>query len=141
MDWLRDGFVPLFEQEAWVYFRDPWKARNAYIDVLLDRGREAQERFFSRQGLSGLNEEKKRRALELLEMQNHLLAMFTSCGWFFDDPSGLETAIVLKHAARALAWGRSLFGVDRQKEFLDKLEDCRIYFPERGKETNPNALP
>jgi hypothetical protein len=35
-------------------------------------------------------------------MQRHALLMFTSCGWFFDELSGLETVQVIQYAARAL---------------------------------------
>jgi hypothetical protein len=38
----------------------------------------------------------------LLEAEQHSLAMFTSCAWFFDDLGRLEPQIVLRHAARAL---------------------------------------
>ena len=38
----------------------------------------------------------------LLEALQHMLAMFTSCAWFFDDLGRLEPRIVLRHAARAL---------------------------------------
>lgn len=38
----------------------------------------------------------------LLEVEQHALAMFTSCAWFFDDIGRLEPRIVLRHAARAL---------------------------------------
>ncbi|HRP07652.1 MAG TPA: DUF3536 domain-containing protein [Gemmatimonadales bacterium] len=36
------------------------------------------------------------------ELERHRLAMFTSCGWFFDDIARIEPKIVLRHAARAL---------------------------------------
>jgi hypothetical protein len=38
----------------------------------------------------------------LLEIEEHLLAMFTSCAWFFDDIGRVEPLIVLRHAARVL---------------------------------------
>jgi hypothetical protein len=38
----------------------------------------------------------------LLDVERNLLAMFTSCAWFFDDLGRLEPRIVLRHAARAL---------------------------------------
>ncbi len=41
-------------------------------------------------------------ARRLLEAERHTLAMFTSCGWFFDDIARLEPKIVLRHAARAI---------------------------------------
>src|SRR5690606_30692132 len=40
--------------------------------------------------------------LLLRELERHRLAMFTSCGWFFDDIARIEPKIVLRHAARAL---------------------------------------
>jgi hypothetical protein len=36
------------------------------------------------------------------ELEHHLLRMFTSCGWFFDDIAGIESVIVLRSAARAI---------------------------------------
>jgi hypothetical protein len=41
-------------------------------------------------------------ARRLLEVERNVLAMFTSCAWFFDDLGRLEPRIVLRHAARAL---------------------------------------
>src|SRR6185503_17436687 len=35
-------------------------------------------------------------------LENQLLRMFTSCGWFFDDIAGIESVIVLRSAARAI---------------------------------------
>jgi hypothetical protein len=49
-------------------------------------------------GLTGLPTE----ALRLLEAERHALAMFTSCGWFFDDIARIEPRLILRHAARAL---------------------------------------
>ncbi len=43
-------------------------------------------------------------AKRLLEAEQHTLAMWTSCGWFFDDLARIEPRIVLRHAARAIEW-------------------------------------
>ncbi len=37
-----------------------------------------------------------------MEMQRHAQLMYTSCGWFFDDISGIETVQVIAYAARAI---------------------------------------
>ena len=50
------------------------------------------------------------RALELMEMQRHAQLMYTSCGWFFDDISGIETVQIIAYAARVLQLARQLFG-------------------------------
>ena len=39
-DALRDTLVPLFEQEGAAFLADPWKARNDYLEVVMDRSRE-----------------------------------------------------------------------------------------------------
>ncbi|MCG8467038.1 MAG: DUF3536 domain-containing protein [Gemmatimonadetes bacterium] len=41
-------------------------------------------------------------AIALLEIARDTGAMFTSCGWFFDDVTGLEAGQVLRYAAHAL---------------------------------------
>ena len=50
------------------------------------------------------------------------MSMFTSCGWFFDDPSGLETRQVLRYAARAIELAREVSPVPLEPEFLERLE-------------------
>ena len=41
-------------------------------------------------------------ALKLLEMQRHAMLMYTSCGWFFDELSGIETVQVIQYAGRVV---------------------------------------
>jgi hypothetical protein len=53
------------------------------------------------------------RALELMEMQRHTQLMYTSCGWFFDDISGIETVQVIAYAARVLQLAKEIFGKGR----------------------------
>ncbi len=50
------------------------------------------------------------------------MSMFTSCGWFFEDPSGLETRQVLRYAARAVELAEDLSGERLEEDFLQKLE-------------------
>lgn len=57
----------------------------------------------------------------LLEIQRHLLAMFTSCAWFFDDLDRLEPRQVLRHAACVLGLGEHLWGEDPCPQFLDRV--------------------
>jgi hypothetical protein len=45
-----------------------------------------------------------------MEMQRHAQLMYTSCGWFFDDISGIETVQVIAYAARVLQLAKDLFG-------------------------------
>ena len=57
----------------------------------------------------------------LLEIQRHRLMMFTSCGWFFDDPAGLETVQILRYAHRAIILTRQAGGPDFEAQFRQDL--------------------
>jgi alpha-amylase/alpha-mannosidase (GH57 family) len=110
LDELRDGIAPLTEQEGSKLFKDVWAARNAYIDVLLDRGVEQVDRFFQVHATHELSEDERVRASELMEMQRHAQLMYTSCGWFFDDIGGIETVQIIAYAARVLQLAKLFFG-------------------------------
>ncbi|MBI4840529.1 MAG: DUF3536 domain-containing protein [candidate division NC10 bacterium] len=85
------------------YFRDPWAARDRYIQVILEsHSAPARERFLGEELKKEASESTRRELLLLLESQRHAMAMFTSCGWFFDDISGLEPVQNLRYAARAI---------------------------------------
>ena len=49
--------------------------------------------------------------------------MFTSCAWFFDEISGLETNQVLQYALRAIAYAKQVSGVDLHPKFETRLEN------------------
>jgi len=121
LDSLRDVIRPLYETESGALFKDPWAARNDYVDVLLDRRTEIQDQFLEKHSRKTLNAEEKVKALQLLEMQRHAMLMYTSCGWFFDEISGPETVQVLMHAGRSIQLAEELFGRSFEDEFLTKL--------------------
>jgi alpha-amylase/alpha-mannosidase (GH57 family) len=110
LDELRDAVAPLTEQEGNKLFKDVWAARDAYIDVLLDRSAEQTARFFHEHESYELSEAEQVRALELMEMQRHTQLMYTSCGWFFDDITGIETVQIIAYAARVLQLAKEIFG-------------------------------
>ncbi len=43
------------------------------------------------------------------------MLMYTSCGWFFDELSGIETVQVIQYAARALQLAEELFGTGSRR--------------------------
>jgi len=110
LDELRDAVVPLTTQEGAKLFRDVWEARDGYIDVVLNREAESREWFFNQYQSHPLSEPERVRALQLMEMQRHAQLMYTSCGWFFDDISGIETVQVIAYAARVVQLAQELFG-------------------------------
>ncbi len=121
-DWLRDRLAPLFEGEGLKYLRDPWAARNDYIDVVNDRSVENVEGFLRRHASRELTREEKVRALKLLGIQRNAQLMYTSCGWFFDEVSGIETVQVMMYAARAMQLASETAGADLEPEFLSMIE-------------------
>ena len=125
MDWLRDKLAPLYESKAKEFFKDPWLARDEYISVILDRSPENLFRFFAQHATRELNEAEQITALRLLEMQRHAMLMFTSCGWFFDEISGLETTQVIQYAARALQLAQELSSENFEPGFLEILEQAK----------------
>jgi len=131
-DFLNERLAVLFESQGRKYFRDPWVARNAYIEVILERTPETLARFFSQEGAPGLDRNDWVPALELLEMQRHALLMYTSCGWFFADLAGLETIQVLKYAARALQLGQLFTTEPLEASFLEHLERAVSNVPDAG---------
>jgi alpha-amylase/alpha-mannosidase (GH57 family) len=131
-DFLNDKLAEIFEAEGQKYFRDPWGARNAYIEVILDRSAESLSQFFSREGVADLSQGQRVPALQLLEMQRHALLMYTSCGWFFADLSGLETIQVMKYAARALQLGSHFSKEPLEPPFLQILDRAVSNIPEAG---------
>jgi alpha-amylase/alpha-mannosidase (GH57 family) len=131
LDWLRDTLAPRFEETGRLLLRDPWAARDDYIAVLLDRSPESVARFFDRHAAHPLGETEKSTALKLLELQSHAMLMYTSCGWFFDDISGIETVQILQHAGRVLQLAEELFGSSWEPSFLERLERAQSNVPER----------
>ncbi len=132
LDWLRDAVAPEYERHAAALLRDPWAARNAYVAVLLDRTPEAQERFLDEHARRGLDGAERVRALKLMELQRHAQLMYTSCGWFFDEISGLETVQVLMYAGRVLQLAEELFEAALRGPFLEWLEKAAGNLREHG---------
>ena len=131
LDWLRDTLAPCFEERAKALLKDPWAARNDYIAVILDRSEQSVVRFFAKHATHKLEAAERVTALKLLEMQRHAMLMYTSCGWFFDELSGIETVQVLHYAGRALQLAVDVFdspGLETQ--FLSRLSEARSNIPE-----------
>ncbi|HVX65385.1 MAG TPA: DUF3536 domain-containing protein [Bryobacteraceae bacterium] len=130
LDWLRDEIAPFYETRGGELLADPWAARDDYIDVILDRSPEIRDRFFARHATHELSEAERVAALELLELQRHAMLMYTSCGWFFTELSGIETVQVIQYAGRVLQLAKQLGGPDLEPQFLDRLACARSNIPE-----------
>ena len=132
LDWLRDRLAPIFESKLKLYVRDPWACRNDYIRVILDRSPESKAAFFADHQLRQLSPEDQVMVLKLLEMQRHAMLMYTSCGWFFDELSGIETVQVIHYAGRALNLAEECSGESIEPGFLQELAKAKSNLPEYG---------
>lgn len=125
LDWLRDEIARLYEEQGTSYLKDLWAARNDYIEVILDRSPENVRQFLRRHARRELTQEEITFCLKLFEMQRHAMLMYTSCGWFFTEISGLETVQILQYAARAIQLAFEVSGTDLENHFLSLLGEAR----------------
>jgi hypothetical protein len=135
LDELRDAIAPLTAEEGAKYFIDVWAARDKYINVILNRSEHTIQQFLAENQDRKLNSSERVRALRLMEMQRHAQLMYTSCGWFFDDISGIETVQVIAYAARALQLATELFGekaAHLEEAFLARLAEAKSNVPAAG---------
>lgn len=132
LDFLRDAVAPMCEAFARPLFKDLWAARDAYIHVVLNR-RAASAAFFRDHATHELSARERIHALELMELERHLQLMYTSCGWFFDEVSGIETVQIIAYAGRVLQLAACLFGAEGvalEASFLAILERAESNIPE-----------
>jgi alpha-amylase/alpha-mannosidase (GH57 family) len=132
MDHLNTSLSELYQKETAHLFSDAWVARDEYITIVLDRSEENLDWFFSRNIERGLSPDKIVKALKLLEIQRNALLMFTSCGWFFDEISGIESVQVMMYACRAMQLVQEVTGVDLEPMFTGMLKNARSNLAESG---------
>lgn len=132
LDSLRLRLSAVYEEKAAGLLADPWAARDAYIEVVLDRSEESVARWLSVHAPAAKTPEQKVLVRTLLEMERAALMMFTSCGWFFDELSRLEPAQVLLYAARALELARAAGAPDLEPAFVADLAKAPSNEPSYG---------
>lgn len=132
LDWLRDAAAPRFESAAGELLRDPWAARDAYIDVILDRSPGTVRAYFEAHQVRPLTGPEQTRVLKLMELQRHAMLMYTSCGWFFDEISGIEASQVIQYAGRVIQLAGDVLAADFEEEFLSRLEQAKSNIRARG---------
>lgn len=131
-DWLRDEMIVFYEREMHELVKDPWEVRNAYIEVILDRSRENTEKFMKFHAKKELSLSEQIKFFKLMEIQYHCMLMYTSCGWFFDEVTGIETLQDILYAARAIQLAQDLDDKNYEEHFIKLLEKCPSNIPEYG---------
>jgi alpha-amylase/alpha-mannosidase (GH57 family) len=141
LDFLRDATAPLAEKLAEGLLTNLWDARNDYIHVVLDRSPATLDTFFTQHAVHPLAEDQRVTVLELLELERHTQLMYTSCGWFFDEVSGIETVQIIAYAGRVLQLAGQLFAnparfgdaaTTLESRFLEILAGAKSNLPEIG---------
>jgi alpha-amylase/alpha-mannosidase (GH57 family) len=132
LDRLRERLAGIYAEHASGLLKDPWGARNNYIDVILERTNTNRDIFLRNHAVKLLNSVERVTAFKLLEMQRNAMLMYTSCGWFFEDLSGIETVQILRYAARAIELAGEVSGQWFEDKFLEKLAEARSNIEELG---------
>ncbi len=135
LNWLRDELIPIYKREAGKFVEDVWAARNDFIEVLLDRNDHTVNKFIEKHAVERLDKKEKTDLIRLMEMQRQAILMFTSCGWFFDEISGIETNQILQYANRAIHYAHQIVGTDFHPEFLRRLEEAPSNVYKNGAES------
>ncbi|MBL6447472.1 DUF3536 domain-containing protein [Fulvivirga sp. 29W222] len=131
-DWVREHTIALYEKELTTYTTTPWDVRNKYICVVLDRSEANVSIFLKKHFGSNLDKKDKIKLLKLLEMQYHSMLMYTSCGWFFDEVTGIESMQDIFYAARAVQLAEEISGQPYEKDFIALLEKIPSNIREYG---------
>ncbi|HVT01974.1 MAG TPA: DUF3536 domain-containing protein [Thermoanaerobaculia bacterium] len=130
LDWLRDRAAAIYETLAADLFTAPWDARDDYASVVLNPSESERDEFLARNSSRPLTTGERLTAFRLMEMQRNGMLMYTSCGWFFNELSGIETVQILRYAARVIQLARDLAGGDLEPEFLQLAELAKSNLPE-----------
>ncbi len=125
LDYVRDELIKIFEEYGNKYYNDIWKARNEYVDVILNRNKDTINEFLEKNQKYKLGYTDTVKAIKLMEIQRQAMLMYTSCGWFFSEISGLETTQIMKYAARAMQLAASFTNKDIEAGFLKILEKAQ----------------
>ena len=133
LDRLAEGLDGLYEDAFRRQSCDPWVIRDRYIVVMLGQVKAVDFLWEWTEG--GLTQEEEGRLLGLLAAQPSRQAMFTSCGWFFEDLGRLETCYILAHAARAITLTAEATGVSLTDDFRRDLAPAQSWITdETGEE-------
>ncbi len=103
-------------------FADPWILRNEAIHIYLaDADSHKRKNLFAKEFLGAISEKEAANVFSLLEAQRMRMFMYTSCAWFFNDISGVETRQAISYALRAAQITEAVSGADLTKSLVSDL--------------------
>ena len=128
LDKIRDRIDEIYEREMADICDSPWQLRDEAIALYPDYyGNEPvgeiirQKQLFLEERCGTLKRQDVIKALALIDAQKLRMFMYTSCGWFFNDVSGIETRQILAYAIRAIERTKDVSGINLEKDFLNDL--------------------
>ena len=124
LDGLRDRAAHFYERACGELVDDPWGLRDEYIDALLAPPR-ARDEWVRRWAPRASSSAQRCQLLSLLESQRSSMLMYTSCGWFFNDLSGIETVQVMRYAGHLIDQLRDMGATPGEADFLAQLSEGR----------------
>ncbi|MDR1885264.1 MAG: DUF3536 domain-containing protein [Synergistaceae bacterium] len=130
LDKVRDRIDEIYEREMSRYCDSPWELRDEAIAMyLMNFGEDAaksdvarRKGEFLRDACGALAAPDLEKVLSLMEAQRMRMFMYTSCGWFFNDVSGIETRQIMAYALRATEYVSSVTGVSLGEDFMNDLK-------------------
>ena len=131
LDNLRVKLDRLFESVILQYHPEPWTLRNQFIEVVFQSSKRDYSSFFSKY-LPKLKEKERTIVIRMLELQRNAILMYTSCGWFFNDVSGIETLQILQYADRAIQLAERESDLNLESDFLNEIDGGASNIPEMG---------
>ncbi len=142
---LRKAFDRLAERVDGVFYDtvspyfDPWELRNLSIEHFRSAKYGKKEEYeagmeFLSTYLGSVGEKEGASILSALEAERMRMFMYTSCGWFFNDISGVETKQVTSFAVRAAELTGNLSDCNIMSDLLRDLEKA-----EGNRKEYPNA--
>ncbi len=101
LDTVRDRVRRVSHRELAKLIRDADDAVNDYVGIVLKPSLEERRNFVKRHAGKELDATETECLWAMLEARHNAMLMYTSCGWFFDELSGLEPVQNLRYALRA----------------------------------------
>ncbi|MGL5956930.1 MAG: DUF3536 domain-containing protein [Brevinema sp.] len=124
-DLLRDYLYQAAESVTENLIEDLWDARNDYFLPMVKREDQYYQDFFIKHQKKVLTHEEQQNVLCVMESLRYGMLMYTSCGWFFSDFSGIETIQDLLYAVRAYEFSQEFLDHSAVKQFADVLSQAR----------------
>lgn len=131
LNWLKMELDKRYEDKMKEFHSDPWGIRNNFIEAVFQYEERDYPSFFKKH-FPHLSERLWTNVIRLLEMQRNGMLMFTSCGWFFNDASGIETVQILQYANRAIQLAERGNELGLEDDFLEILAQGKSNIEENG---------